>query len=187
MAYLKHIDECNIKDIKPYENNPRIIPQEAVDKVANSIKEFGMTNPILVDENMVIIAGHTRLKACEALGIGVVPVNMAVGLTEEQVKALRLADNKTGEFSSWDDELLNIELGDLFKDNFDMEQFGFDWGLGEDDEDKEIIEDDPELDNVPTRCHEGEVWRLGVHTLMCGDSTVPKDVEKLMGGASLTW
>ena len=140
MATLKFI-EANIKDIKPYDKNPRIIPQEAVDKVANSIKEFGMKNPILVDKDMVIIAGHTRLKACEALGMGTIPCNIALDLTPEQVKALRLADNKTAEFSSWDFSLLDFELGELFEDGFDMAPFGFEDGafdgigaLGDDDE-----------------------------------------------------
>lgn len=175
--------EANIKDIKPYENNPRVIPQEAVDRVANSIKEFGMQQPIVVDRDMVIIVGHTRLKACEALGMGTVPCVIADMLTEEQVRAYRLADNKTNEFTSWDDELLDFELGELFRDNFDMEQFGFDMGLDdEDDEDKTIIEDEVDFD-APSITQPGDVWQLGNHTLMCGDSTRAADVETLMGGA----
>lgn len=117
--------EANIKDIKPYPNNPRIILNEAIEKVANSIKEFGMQQPIVVDKDMVIIAGHTRLKACESLGMGTVPCVIADNLTDEQVKAYRLADNKTNEFTDWNSELLDFELEDLFKDNFNMEQFGF--------------------------------------------------------------
>lgn len=175
--------EANIKDIKPYTNNPRVIPQEAVDRVANSIKEFGMQQPIVVDKDMVIIVGHTRLKACEALGMGTVPCVIADTLTEEQVRAYRLADNKTNEFTSWDDELLNFELSELFRDNFDMEQFGFDMGLDdEDDEDKTIIEDEVDFD-APSITQPGDVWKLGNHTLMCGDSTRAADVETLMGGA----
>lgn len=121
--------EANIKDIKPYPNNPRIITNEAIEKVANSIKEFGMQQPIVVDKDMVIIVGHTRLKACESLGMGTVPCVIADNLSEEQVKAYRLADNKTNEFTDWNLELLDFELGDLFKDNFDMEQFGFELDL----------------------------------------------------------
>jgi ParB-like chromosome segregation protein Spo0J len=176
--------EANIKDIKPYENNPRVIPQEAVDRVANSIKEFGMQQPIVVDRDMVIIVGHTRFKACEALGMGTVPCVIADMLTEEQVRAYRLADNKTNEFTSWDDELLDFELGELFRDNFDMEQFGFDMGLDdEDDEDKTIIEDEVDFD-APSITQPGDVWQLGNHTLMCGDSTRAADVETLMGGGN---
>lgn len=172
--------EANIKDIKPYPNNPRIILNEAIEKVANSIKEFGMQQPIVVDKDMVIIAGHTRLKACESLGMGTVPCVIADNLTDEQVKAYRLADNKTNEFTDWNSELLDFELEDLFKDNFDMEQFGFELNLGE-EEDKEIIEDEvPE--EVPPVVKEHEVWKLGRHVLMCGDSTQDGDVEKLMGG-----
>lgn len=117
--------EANIKDIKPYPNNPRIITNEAIEKVANSIKEFGMQQPIVVDKDMVIIVGHTRLKACESLGMGTVPCVIADNLSEEQVRAYRLADNKTNEFSEWNFELLDFELDELLKDNFDMEQFGF--------------------------------------------------------------
>lgn len=129
--------EANIKDIKPYPNNPRIITNEAIEKVANSIKEFGMQQPIVVDKDMVIIVGHTRLKACESLGMGTVPCVIADNLSEEQVRAYRLADNKTNEFSEWNLELLDFELEDLFKDNFDMEQFGFELDLeGEEGEKK---------------------------------------------------
>ena len=172
--------EANIKDIKPYPNNPRIITNEAIEKVSNSIKEFGMQQPIVVDKDMVIIVGHTRLKACESLGMGTVPCVIADNLSEEQVKAYRLADNKTNEFTDWNLELLDIELEDLFKDNFDMEQFGFNLNLDE-EEDKEIIEDEvPE--EVPPVVKEHEVWKLGRHVLMCGDSTQDEDVKKLMGG-----
>nr|DAL34055.1 MAG TPA_asm: adenine specific DNA methyltransferase [Caudoviricetes sp.] len=172
--------EANIKDIKPYPNNPRIITNEAIEKVANSIKEFGMQQPIVVDKDMVIIVGHTRLKACESLGMGTVPCVIADNLSDEQVKAYRLADNKTNEFTDWNLELLDFELEDLFKDNFDMEQFGFELDL-EGEEDKEIVED--EVPNeVPSVVKEHEVWKLGRHILMCGDSTQEEDVKKLMGG-----
>lgn len=127
--------EANIKDIKPYPNNPRIITNEAIEKVSNSIKEFGMQQPIVVDKDMVIIVGHTRLKACESLGIGTVPCVIADNLSEEQVKAYRLADNKTNEFTDWNLELLDFELEDLFKDNFDMEQFGFELDSTDDSKD----------------------------------------------------
>lgn len=115
--------EANIKDIKPYENNPRKIPAEAVEKVANSIREFGMQQPIVVDKDMVIIVGHTRFKACQSLRMGTVPCVIAENLTEEQTRAYRLADNKTNEFTSWDNDLMDFELGIIA--DIDMEQFGF--------------------------------------------------------------
>jgi site-specific DNA-methyltransferase (adenine-specific) len=108
-------------ELIPYENNPRRNDQ-AVRCVANSIKEFGFKVPIVVDSAGVIIAGHTRLKAAESLGIEEVPVVVADDLTEEQVRAFRLADNKTGEMSGWDFDLLDSELSEL---DFDMRDFGF--------------------------------------------------------------
>lgn len=104
-----NIKYINIEDLIPYSNNPRR-NDIAVDMVAKSIEEFGFKNPIIIDENNVIIAGHTRLKAAEKLGIIEVPIIMASDLTPEQVKAFRIADNKTHEFSEWDEDLLKLEL-----------------------------------------------------------------------------
>lgn len=115
------ITNVNIKDIKPYENNPRF-NDNAVDYVANSIKEFGFKVPVVLDKNNVIITGHTRVKACEKLGIKEIPCIYADDLTEEQVKAFRLADNKVGEIADWDLDLLNNELDDI---ELDMSEFGF--------------------------------------------------------------
>lgn len=115
------ITNVNIKDIKPYKNNPRF-NDNAVDYVANSIKEFGFKVPVVLDKNNVIITGHTRVKACEKLGIEEIPCIYANDLTEEQVKAFRLADNKVGEIADWDFDLLNNELDDI---EFDMSEFGF--------------------------------------------------------------
>lgn len=119
-----------ISDVKPYENNPRD-NEEAVEPTAKSIKEFGWQgNPIIVDKDHVIIAGHTRYKAAKKLGMKEVPVVVASKLTPEQVKALRLADNKTGEIAEWDDELLDDELNDIL--DIDMSEFGFDLDVGGD-------------------------------------------------------
>ena len=111
----------NIKDIKEYDNNPRK-NDEAIEYVANSIKEFGFKNPIILSKDNVIIAGHTRLKAAKKLGIKEVPCIMADDLTDEQVKAFRIADNKVGEIAEWDLELLDLELIDI---DMDMAEFGF--------------------------------------------------------------
>ena len=115
--------EMAIDKLVPYENNPRN-NDVAVGKVAASIQNFGFKNPIIIDKNNVIVAGHTRLKAAEQLGLETVPVIMADDLTEEQVKAFRLADNKTGELSGWDFSMLEEELDSI--QNIDMSEFGFD-------------------------------------------------------------
>ena len=115
--------ERKLAEIIPYENNPRN-NEDAVDKVAESLKEFGWQQPIVVDSDGVVIAGHTRLKAAQKLGMETAPVVVADGLTDEQVRAYRLADNKTGEFAGWNFEMLNAELFEI--DQIDMEKFGFD-------------------------------------------------------------
>lgn len=173
------IKEINIEELHEYENNPRH-NENAVDAVAASIQNFGFKVPIVIDNDNVIIAGHTRLKAARKLGLEKVPCIVADDLTPEQIKAFRVADNKTAELAEWDMDKLETELAELANLDFDMEQFGFEDLLGE--EPTEIIEDEaPEVDeeNEPTVKY-GEVWKLGDHYLMCGDSTSQKDVEKLM-------
>lgn len=118
-----NIIEMKLSDIIPYENNPRR-NEEAVQYVANSIKEFGFKVPIIVDKENVIVAGHTRALAAEKLGIEIVPVIKADDLTEEQIRALRIADNKTAEIATWDNEALEMELSDLIE-KYDMTEFGF--------------------------------------------------------------
>ena len=118
------IKYMNINDIKPYEKNPRY-NEDAVEGVANSIKEFGFKVPVVVDRNNVLITGHTRLKASKQLGLTEIPVIYADDLDEQQVKAFRLADNKVSEKASWDYDLLNEELDEIF--DFDMEEFNFEF------------------------------------------------------------
>lgn len=118
------IEYLALSDIKPYENNPRI-NDDAVKYVANSIKEFGFKVPIIIDQNNVIVAGHTRLKAAEMLGLKTAPCVRANDLTENQIKALRLADNKVSEFSRWDLEKLGSEIKDLKIEDFNLSEFGF--------------------------------------------------------------
>lgn len=127
--------EVPIDQVKPYENNPRI-NDDAVEVTANSIKEFGWQQPIVVDKDNVIIVGHTRLKAAKKLKLKKVPVVIADTLSEQQAKAYRLADNKTGEFADWDVELLDIELDDIV--DFDMADFGFVCNIDEDSDKEEI-------------------------------------------------
>lgn len=117
-----NIVELNINDLTPYENNPRR-NDEAVQYVANSIKEFGFKVPIVIDKDYVIVAGHTRYKASKQLGLEKVPCIIADDLTDEQIKAFRLADNKTNEFAEWDIDLLDGELDNIL--SIDMNDFGF--------------------------------------------------------------
>ena len=116
------ITEININDIHPYENNPRI-NDDAVDAVAASIQEFGWKQPIVVDVNNVIVAGHTRYKAAQKLGLTKIPCVVASDLSEEQIRAYRLADNKIAELADWDFDLLDEELAGIL--DIDMEAFGF--------------------------------------------------------------
>ena len=171
------IIELYADELIPYGNNPRE-NEAAVDYVANSIREFGFKVPIVVDAEHVIIAGHTRLKAAKKLGLEKVPCVVADDLTEEQVKAFRLADNKVSEFAEWNFELLDAELQGI--EEIDMTDFGF--SLNE-EEPAEIVEDDFDetLPEEP-KAKPGDIYQLGEHRLMCGDSTVITDVEKLMGG-----
>lgn len=127
MSKLK-VEYRNIADLNPYENNPRL-NDGAVDAVAASIKEFGFKVPIVVDSDGVIVTGHTRVKAAEKLGLESVPVIVASDLSPEQVKAFRLADNKTSELAEWDMGKLDIELGEI--ENIDMNDFGFNIDLPE--------------------------------------------------------
>lgn len=173
------IINIDINKLKPYKNNPRK-NDEAVEYVANSIKEFGFKVPIIVDKDYEIIAGHTRLKAAKQLGLKEVPIIIADDLTEEQVKAFRLADNKVSEIAEWDFNLLDNELSNIL--DIDMSNFGFD--VFEEEEEQEIIEDDFEV-IVPEepKAKLGDIYQLGNHRLMCGDSTKEEDVDKLINGA----
>lgn len=165
--------------LKPYEKNPRK-NDGAVEYVANSIEEFGFKVPIVVDKNNVIVAGHTRYKAAKKLGLKEVPVIVANDLSDEQIKAFRLADNKVSEKAEWDFDLLNTELDDII--DFDMELFGFEDALQDDAE--EAVEDEFEVElPAEPKSKLGDIYQLGDNRLMCGDSTVMEDVEKLMGGA----
>ena len=168
----------NIDDLLEYENNPRL-NDAAVDAVAASIKEFGFKVPIIIDSNNVIVAGHTRVKACRKLGITEIPAVIADDLTEDQINAFRLADNKTHELALWDNEKL---LEELEKISLDMLQFGF-----EDLEDlleEDVFEDDfneEELYSETPYAKRGDIFVLGKHKVMCGDSTLDTDVKALLG------
>lgn len=171
--------EQNVDLIIPYKNNPRK-NEKAVDAVANSIERFGFLQPLVIDKDNVVVVGHTRLKAAKKLGMETVPCVYAEDLTEEEINAYRLADNKTNELAEWDMELLAFEMDKV--PNIDMSAFGFDIM----EELDPVEEDDFEevSETVEPRVQRGDIWQLGRHRLMCGDSTILVDVQKLMGGGA---
>ncbi len=178
-----------LSSIRPYDKNPRD-NDAAVDAVAESIRRFGFRQPIVIDGEGVIICGHTRWKAAQKLGLTEVPVHVARDLTPEQIRAYRIADNKTNELATWDLELLPIELADL-------QGAGIDWSLLGFDQDElaklmggEIKAGLTDPDDVPAPPDEavtqpGDVWILGEHRLMCGDSGSVADVDRLLDGAPI--
>lgn len=180
---MKIIDKP-IEWLRPYENNPRNNDQ-AVEAVANSIKEFGFKVPIVATIDGEIVNGHTRFKAAKFLKLKTVPVLIADDLTEEQIKAFRLADNKTGELADWDIELLYGELDELT--GFDMTMFGFeDIDFSLDDFEEVEKEDGEEVDinqEEKPKVEYGDIYQLGRHRLMCGDSTSAEDMAQLIDGA----
>lgn len=176
-----------IDSIRPYPDNPRD-NDAAVEAVANSIRTFGWRVPIVVDRDGVIVAGHTRYKAALKLDLAEVPVHVAAELTPAQAKAFRLADNATSSIATWDDAKLVAELLALQEQEFDLGLTGFSA-----DELSELLAPEPtdfagDPDDVPEPPVEpitqpGDLWRLGRHRLLCGDSTKAEDVERLMAGA----
>jgi site-specific DNA-methyltransferase (adenine-specific) len=171
-----------VSEVRPYEKNPRK-NANAVKYVKESIRQFGFKVPIVIDSNRVIVCGHTRLLAAKSLGMTEVPCIMADDLTDDQVKAFRLADNKVGEFAEWDLDLLGDEL-DAIADasDIDMGDFGFDLS-GDDEETEAEVTEDEVPEDVESVCKRGEIWQLGEHRLMCGDSTSAEDVSRLMEGS----
>ena len=178
------IEMWDIARVKPYEHNPRK-NEGAVEAVARSISEFGFRVPLVVDAEGVLIAGHTRLKAAEHLGLDKVPVHVAKDLSPEQARALRIADNKLHELSTWDMELLPIEMADLEGVDFDLSLMGFseselaallapagNAGLTDPD-------DVPAPPDAATTAP-GDIWVLGEHRLMCGDSSSVADLDRLL-------
>lgn len=170
-----------LSEITPYDKNAKTHDQTQINNVAESIKQYGFIQPIVIDRDGVIVIGHCRALAAKKLGMESVPCVCVDDLTPEQVNALRLVDNKSNE-SPWDFDLLADELEGL-----DLTGFDFDWGLPKEEE--ETVEEDeaPEVDETqPPVTKTGDVWKLGRHRLMCGDSTSTECVQKLMGGYKQT-
>lgn len=168
-----------VSELKLNEKNPRK-NDEAVATVMKSIQDFGFKNPLIIDKNNIVWCGNTRLKASRKLGLEEVPCIVADDLTEEQIRKLALIDNKSSEIAEWDFDLLSEELADL-----DLSDFELDWGIEELEPEKEVEEDDFDIDSaIPEepKAKYGDVYILGEHRLMCGDSTKEEDVAKLMDG-----
>lgn len=180
------IQTVGIDEVIPYAKNPRK-NDAAVDKVAGSLKEFGWRQPIVVDAEMVVIAGHTRLAAARKLKLDQVPIHIATDLTANQIKAYRIADNRVSQEAKWDEDLLALELADLDLENYDLSKTGFN-----DDElsalmAEAITEGLVDEDQVPPEPETpvtvlGDIWQLGRHRVMCGDSTSIDAVDELMEG-----
>lgn len=180
---MRKFEYVEIEKIKPHEKNARTHSEEQIQKIAESIREFGFLNPILIDENYMIIAGHGRLLGAKKLGLLGVPCIFVEDLNEAQKSAYIIADNRLAEDAGWDMSVLSEELRGLMDIDFDIELTGFtlddielDFGEAEVKE-SEI----PELKPEP-KSKVGEIYQLGKHRLMCGDSTCAEDVEKLMSG-----
>lgn len=183
MAKSVKLQEVAIELLKPYERNAKIHPQKQIDKIVDSIREFGFITPCVIDSAYNVIAGHGRIMASEQMGLKTVPCVFIEGLTEEQRRAYILADNRLGELGEWDMDLVFDELGDLADMDFDIEVTGF-----------EMPEELPEIEEgeyeftppEEPRAKLGDLWLLGEHRLICGDSTDVNVIDRLMGGRKQT-
>jgi len=185
------IEMMRTADLIPYARNTRTHSPEQVAQIAGSIREFGFTNPVLIDGDNGIIAGHGRVMAASKLGLAKVPCIRLAHLTDTQKRAYIIADNKLAELAGWDEEMLKLELGELQNEDFNLELIGFSQdelddllNLGEEGGKAGLTDDDdaPEVAEHPVS-RPGDLWALGNHRLMCGDSVVLTDVERLMAGA----
>lgn len=170
----KRVEELQLNTKNPRKN------EHAVDTVAKSIEQYGFKAPLIIDKKNIVYCGNTRLKAARKLGLEEVPCIVVTDLTEKEIREYALLDNKTNEIADWDLEMLAEELKEL-----SLEEFALDWEIPELESEKEIVEDncdiEEKLEEEPI-CKRGEVWKLGNHRLMCGDSTKKEDMQKLMKG-----
>jgi site-specific DNA-methyltransferase (adenine-specific) len=174
------IEYLPIKSLKPYEKNTRKHQKKDVDNIAKSIEKYGMCDAIGIwGEQNIIVEGHGRMLACKQLGMTEVPCVRLDHLTDEQRREYAIAHNATAELSEWDFDILPDELAEL-----DLSDFDFDFGIEDDEEETEIVEDEaPEVDeDAEPIAKLGDIWQLGRHRLMCGDSTDKETVELLMDG-----
>lgn len=183
------MEMVSIDKLIPYVNNARTHSAEQVNKLRSSLREFGFVNPVIVDKDYGIIAGHGRVLAAKEEGIDEVPCVLVDYLTEAQKKAYIIADNRFAQDAGWDEELLRIEIESLQGEDFDISLTGFEADeiadLFKDGNDKEVQDDDYDLSAALEKAafvEKGDVWTVGRHRLMCGDATSADDVSKLMDG-----
>ena len=187
MQTTKDFQLISVERLIPYVNNARTHSKEQILKLRSSLREFGFINPILIDRNYNVLAGHGRLMAAKEEGISEVPCVYVDHLTEAQKKAYVLADNRMALDAGWDEELLSVEMSELQELGFDLELTGFDEKeiadlFATDDEAKEDDFDVDKASELPPFVESNDIWLLGRHRLMCGDSTKAEDVQKLMDG-----
>jgi DNA modification methylase len=182
-----HVEMRKLAEIKPYPHNPRY-NDHAVQAVAASIREFGFRQPLVLDEDSVIVVGATRFKAALLLGLDEVPVHVATGLTAEQIRAFRITDNKTGEIAEWNYERLVQEIVQLQQADFDLNLVGFSPQELHDLLHTEVEAGLSDPDDIPQPLDEaetqpGDLWQLGEHRLLCGDAAHAEDVDRLLDGS----
>lgn len=180
------VESVPLETLKPYDNNAKMHTPEQIEAVGNSIREFGFRNPIIAWHNedgvAEIVAGHARAAAAKAMGMDVVPVVFCDDLSDAQRRALTLVDNQTTMMTGWDDDMLAYEL-DVLSDDFDMSEFGFTDAVQT--EPLDMVEEEEIPDVYECRAKRGDVFTLGSHRIMCGDSTCREDVRKLFGGGAI--
>lgn len=187
-----HVEYISIEDLKHYERNTRTHSEEQIAQLCRSIEEYGFTNPVLIDENNELIAGHGRSTAAAKLGMKEVPAIRLTGLTDAKKRALRIADNQLALNAGWDEEMLRIEIVELQDEDFDLDLLGFSDDalnallepddVADDDEEPSAADGDVGEPPAEPITEPGDVWTLGRHRLVCGDSTKPETFELLMQG-----
>ncbi|MEM6411972.1 MAG: ParB N-terminal domain-containing protein, partial [Pseudomonadota bacterium] len=190
MGSLPGVKRAPIDTLKPYARNARTHSKRQIEQIAASIEHFGFTNPILVDEEMTIIAGHGRLQAAKLLDLTEVPVVMIEQMTEAQKRAYVIADNQLALNAGWDEAILAIEFGELGDLGFDLTLTGFDMGdidqiiasIGFDSDEAEEPPI-PERSSGPAITQPGDIWQIGAHRLICDDATKPEIYDRLLDGA----
>jgi DNA modification methylase len=177
------IQQTPVAQLNPYPRNSRKHSDEQIDRIKASIHEFGFTNPVLIDAQSTIIAGHARVEAAKRLSLQTVPTITLDQLTPEQVKSYVIADNRLAELSEWDDDLLRLELEEIRFEGGDLELIGFEDYFNETTASDDDFETPSEFDSISTRVVEGDIICIGEHRLVCGDSTRPEHVDLCLNGA----
>lgn len=185
MGSIEKIENVEVRKLVPYANNAKIHGKKQLEKLKESINEFGFLTPCLIDKDFNIIAGHGRVMAAKELKLENVPCVFVEGLTDQQRRAYILADNRLGELGEWDMDLVCNELEVLKDEDFNINLTGFDLEIN--DLNFDIEDDNYTKEKVEAKCKPGDLWQLGNHKLICGDSTDVLTFRKLLGGAELIW